>query len=50
VRGEGRAAVHTEEACIAEAGAITHDGFAVRANMMRSREVWPAMATRSVSA
>jgi uncharacterized Ntn-hydrolase superfamily protein len=41
---EGRVAVHTGENCIPEAGHIEGDGFAVQANLMRSREVWPAMA------
>ncbi len=41
---QGRTATHTGELCIPEAGHITGDGFSVQANMMRSAEVWPAMA------
>ena len=44
VDGEGRAAAHTGEHCIPEAGHLLGDGFSVQANMMRSRDVWPAMA------
>jgi uncharacterized Ntn-hydrolase superfamily protein len=44
VDAEGRAAAHTGERCIAEAGHVTGDGFSVQANMMASSEVWPAMA------
>jgi uncharacterized Ntn-hydrolase superfamily protein len=44
VDAEGRAAVHTGEACIPEAGHQVGDGYTVQANMMRSAEVWPAMA------
>jgi uncharacterized Ntn-hydrolase superfamily protein len=41
---QGRSAAHTGELCIPEAGHQTGDGFSVQANMMRSAEVWPAMA------
>jgi uncharacterized Ntn-hydrolase superfamily protein len=44
VDAEGRTAAHTGEACIPEAGHRTGDGYSVQANMMRSAEVWPAMA------
>jgi uncharacterized Ntn-hydrolase superfamily protein len=44
VDAEGRTAVHTGADCIAEAGHQTGDGYTVQANMMRSTDVWPAMA------
>jgi uncharacterized Ntn-hydrolase superfamily protein len=44
VDAEGRTAVHTGADCIPEAGHRTGDGYCVQANMMRSPEVWPAMA------
>jgi uncharacterized Ntn-hydrolase superfamily protein len=44
VDAEGRSAAHTGAACIAEAGHLTGDGWSAQANMMRSAEVWPAMA------
>ncbi len=44
VDAEGRAAAHTGEHCIPEAGHLPGDGFTVQANMMRSADVWPAMA------
>jgi uncharacterized Ntn-hydrolase superfamily protein len=44
VDAEGRTAVHTGTKCIREAGHRTGDGYSVQANMMRSAEVWPAMA------
>jgi uncharacterized Ntn-hydrolase superfamily protein len=44
VDAEGRTAVHTGDACIPEAGHRTGDGYSVQANMMRSGDVWPAMA------
>jgi uncharacterized Ntn-hydrolase superfamily protein len=44
VDAQGRTAAHTGELCIPEAGHIAGDGFSVQANMMRSAEVWPAMA------
>lgn len=40
----GNVAAHTGEACIPEAGHVLGEGFSVQANMMRSAEVWPAMA------
>jgi uncharacterized Ntn-hydrolase superfamily protein len=50
VDAEGRAAAHTGESCIPECGHTVGDGFAVQANMMRSTEVWPAMAEAYTSA
>jgi uncharacterized Ntn-hydrolase superfamily protein len=44
VDAEGRTAVHTGAECIPEAGHRTGDGYTVQGNMMRSAEVWPAMA------
>src|SRR5215210_4590830 len=44
VDGAGRVAAHTGDACIPEAGHVVGDGFSVQANMMRSADVWPAMA------
>jgi uncharacterized Ntn-hydrolase superfamily protein len=44
VDDEGRTAVHTGAECIREAGHRTGDGYSVQANMMRSADVWPAMA------
>jgi uncharacterized Ntn-hydrolase superfamily protein len=44
VDAEGRTAAHTGDACIPEAGHRTGEGYSVQANMMRSAEVWPAMA------
>src|SRR5215212_6385180 len=41
---DGRAAAHTGRDCVPSAGHVTGDGFTVQANMMRSDEVWPAMA------
>jgi uncharacterized Ntn-hydrolase superfamily protein len=41
---DGRAAAHTGRDCVPAAGHQTGDGFTVQANMMRSDEVWPAMA------
>jgi uncharacterized Ntn-hydrolase superfamily protein len=41
---QGRAAAHTGSACIAEAGHVAGDGWSAQANMMRSADVWPAMA------
>jgi uncharacterized Ntn-hydrolase superfamily protein len=40
----GEAAVHTGARCIAEAGHELGQGWSVQANMMATREVWPAMA------
>ena len=44
VDAEGRTAVHTGDECIPEAGHRTGDGYTVQANMMRTADVWPAMA------
>jgi uncharacterized Ntn-hydrolase superfamily protein len=41
----GRVAVHTGDACIANAGHLSGRGFSVQANLMRNRRVWPAMAS-----
>lgn len=43
VDAQGRVAVHTGAACIAEAGHVTGEAVSAQANMMRSSEVWPAM-------
>ncbi len=40
----GRVAAHTGDACIPEAGHALGEGFSAQANMMRSADVWPAMA------
>jgi uncharacterized Ntn-hydrolase superfamily protein len=45
VSADGTAAAATGELCIDDAGHFVGDGFAVQANMMSSREVWPAMAS-----
>jgi uncharacterized Ntn-hydrolase superfamily protein len=44
VDAQGRAATHTGELCIADAGHLTGDGWSVQANMMRQDTVWDAMA------
>jgi uncharacterized Ntn-hydrolase superfamily protein len=44
VAADGSVAASTGEMCIDHAGHQLGDGFAVQANMMRSPEVWPAMA------
>jgi uncharacterized Ntn-hydrolase superfamily protein len=44
VDAQGRTAAHTGADCIAEAGHLTGDGYSVQANIMRSADVWPAMA------
>ena len=41
---DGRAAAHTGRDCVPAAGHVTGDGFTAQANMMRSEQVWPAMA------
>lgn len=41
---QGRVAVHTGEKCISFAGHETGTNFSVQANMMKSPDVWPAMA------
>jgi uncharacterized Ntn-hydrolase superfamily protein len=40
----GRVAVHTGKDCIPEAGHKAGRGYSVQANLMSSKEVWPAMA------
>jgi uncharacterized Ntn-hydrolase superfamily protein len=42
--GDGTAAAHTGENCIADAGHQIGDGYSVQANIMRNTSVWPAMA------
>jgi uncharacterized Ntn-hydrolase superfamily protein len=42
--GDGAVAAHTGESCIPDAGHRTGEGYSVQANIMRSPEVWPAMA------
>ena len=44
VAADGSGAATTGELCIDHAGHQLGDGFAVQGNMMRSPEVWPAMA------
>ncbi len=44
VDAQGRAASHTGDLDIPEAGGIVGEGFAVQANMMGKNTVWPAMA------
>jgi uncharacterized Ntn-hydrolase superfamily protein len=44
VDATGRAAGYTGDSCIPDTGNHVGDGYVVQANMMRSREVWPAMA------
>ena len=44
VDARGEAAVHTGARCIAEAGHELGQGWSVQANMMATRQVWPAMA------
>ena len=41
---EGRTAAHTGAGCIPHAGDLQRAGFSVQGNMLRSDEVWPAMA------
>ena len=41
---EGRTAAHTGAGCIPHAGDLQGAGFSVQGNMLRSDEVWPAMA------
>jgi len=50
VAGDGRAAAYTGSDCVPAAGHVTGDGFSAQANMMRSDEVWPAMADAFVAA
>jgi uncharacterized Ntn-hydrolase superfamily protein len=44
VDAKGRVAAHTGPKCIPEAGNITGDGFSCQGNIMKSRNVWKAMA------
>ncbi len=44
VDAQGRAAAHTGDRCIPECGHLVREGLTVEANMMRSTDVWPAMA------
>ena len=44
VAADGSVAAATGELCVAHAGHLLGDGFAVQANMMASPDVWPAMA------
>lgn len=41
---DGAVTAHTGARCILEAGHNVGEGYSVQANMMRSAEVWPAMA------
>ena len=41
---DGAVAAHTGARCILEAGHYVGEGYSVQANMMRSADVWPAMA------
>ena len=41
----GRVVAHTGNHCIPEAGHIIGEGYSVQANLMRNREVWPAMSS-----
>jgi uncharacterized Ntn-hydrolase superfamily protein len=41
---DGAVAAHTGASCIPDAGHQTGDGYSVQANIMRSPDVWPAMA------
>jgi uncharacterized Ntn-hydrolase superfamily protein len=42
---KGRVATHTGRKCLPEAGDVQGEGFSAQANLMSSREVWPAMAS-----
>jgi uncharacterized Ntn-hydrolase superfamily protein len=44
VDAQGRAAAHTGQLAIGEAGHVIGQGFTVQANMMLRNTVWPAMA------
>ena len=41
---DGRAAAHTGSLCIPEAGHLTRDNLSAQGNMLRSTDVWPALA------
>jgi uncharacterized Ntn-hydrolase superfamily protein len=43
VDAAGRAAAHTGDSCMPEAGHVTGDGVSCQANIMASSRVWPAM-------
>src|SRR5512132_772689 len=47
VNADGAVAAHTGEACIADAGHQTGEGYSVQANIMRSPEVWRRWRMRS---
>jgi uncharacterized Ntn-hydrolase superfamily protein len=49
VDADGRAAVHTGDGCVAEAGHVIGEGFACQANMMERPTVWEAMAATFAS-
>ncbi len=44
VDATGLAVGHTGDMCIPAAGSVTGEGYVCQANMMRTRDVWPAMA------
>ena len=50
VDSQGRVGAHTGQGCIEYAGHHESEGFSAQANMMRSPEVWPAMAAAFESA
>ncbi len=41
----GQVTAHTGAKCLPEAGDVQGNGFSAQANLMSSREVWPAMAS-----
>jgi uncharacterized Ntn-hydrolase superfamily protein len=41
---DGRAAVHTGALCISEAGHVAGENVSAQGNMLRTRDVWPALA------
>jgi uncharacterized Ntn-hydrolase superfamily protein len=47
---DGAVAAHTGELCIPDAGHRTGEGYSVQANIMRTPDVWPAMAEAFESA
>lgn len=44
VDGSGRVAAHTGAACIRDCGHVIGDGYVVMGNLLRTPDVWPAMA------
>lgn len=42
---DGNIATHTGKNCIPEAGHTVGENFSVQANLMKNKEVWPAMAS-----